>query len=61
MKSDVYISLEENDSHLLVRGELHLLEKLLRSLRAGHTELHPVVNEQEDRNGTDRRGDDEER
>lgn len=55
LKSDLYISLEENDSHLLVRGDLRLFEKLLRSLRSDGQ--HDVT--ERERNSSDRQREDE--
>ena len=37
MPSEVYISLQENSAHLIVQGELVLLEKLIRALRGNHS------------------------
>jgi hypothetical protein len=36
MEAEVYISMQEDNKHLVVQGQLTLLEKLLRALRSNH-------------------------
>lgn len=40
METEVYISLQENDKHLVIQGPLVLLEKLICALSGHHREIH---------------------